>query len=116
MTATVTAPPVRDRDTAKYGTPLTERELQVLQLLAGHTNGDIAVMLHLSEDTIKSHCRRLFGKLGAKDRAHAVHLGYTTGLFMVAPDDPRRVGDRHIVGCPALTPPPRCQCKIGGGR
>ncbi len=112
MTATL-VPPVRDRG---YGTALSDRELQVLLLLPGRTNGEIGLKLHLSEDTVKTHCRRLFGKLGARDRAHAVSLGYQTGLFVVAPEDTRRVGDTHIIGCPALTPPPRCECRFGGGR
>jgi DNA-binding NarL/FixJ family response regulator len=61
---------------------LSEREMQVLNLIAhGFSNGAIASALHLSEDTIKTHCRRLFPKLGARDRAHAVALGYERGLL-----------------------------------
>jgi DNA-binding CsgD family transcriptional regulator len=115
VTATL-VPPARQRDPARYGTPLTDRELQVLQLLPGRTNCDIGALLRLSEDTVKTHCRRLFNKLGAHDRAHAVSLGYQAGLLVVALEDTRRVGDTHIIGCPALTPPPRCECKFGGGR
>ena len=36
--------------------------------------------LFLSEDTVKTHARRLFKKLGASDRAHAVALGFRWGL------------------------------------
>lgn len=55
---------------------LSERELQVLQGMAeGQSNREIGRELYLSEDTIKTHARRLYGKLGARDRAHAVALG-----------------------------------------
>ncbi len=57
-------------------TQLTERELQVLRGMSqGRSNADIGRDLFLSEDTVKTHARRLFNKLGARDRAHAVALG-----------------------------------------
>ena len=60
--------------------PLTEREMQVLRGMSqGRSNSDIGRDLFLSEDTIKTHARRLFGKLGARDRAHAVALGLRNG-------------------------------------
>lgn len=66
--------------------PLTDRELSVLQgMSAGHSNGQIGRTLYLSEDTIKTHARRLFRKLGARDRAHAVHLGHLAGILTGAP-------------------------------
>ena len=59
---------------------LTEREMQVLRGMSqGRSNNDIGRDLFLSEDTIKTHARRLFGKLGARDRAHAVALGLRNG-------------------------------------
>ena len=59
----------------------TERELQVLQGMSqGRSNGEIGKDLFLSEDTVKTHARRLFKKLGANDRAHAVALGFRGGL------------------------------------
>lgn len=55
---------------------LTERELQVLKGMSrGQSNAEIGRELFLSEDTIKTHARRLFHKLGARDRAHAVAVG-----------------------------------------
>jgi len=61
---------------------LTERELQVLRgMSAGRSNGEIGRELFLSEDTIKTHARRLFVKLGARDRAHAVLLGLRHNLL-----------------------------------
>jgi DNA-binding NarL/FixJ family response regulator len=60
---------------------LTERELEVLRGMSqGQSNGEIGRSLFLSEDTIKTHARRMFNKLGARDRAHAVALGMRHSL------------------------------------
>jgi DNA-binding NarL/FixJ family response regulator len=60
---------------------LTERELQVLRGMAdGKSNAEIGRELFVSEDTVKTHARRLFRKLGARDRAHAVASGFRLGL------------------------------------
>lgn len=66
------------------GTPpaLTEREQQVLDGMSrGLSNADIGRELFLSEDTVKTHARRLFRKIGAADRAQAVALGFRWGLL-----------------------------------
>jgi DNA-binding NarL/FixJ family response regulator len=53
--------------------PLTERELEILRLLArGTTNREIATALVLAEGTVKNHLTNILGKLGARDRAQAV--------------------------------------------
>lgn len=60
---------------------LTERELQVLHgMAAGQSNSQIGRELYLSEDTIKTHARRLFRKMGVNDRAQAVASGFRWGL------------------------------------
>jgi DNA-binding NarL/FixJ family response regulator len=60
---------------------LTERELQVLTgMAAGKSNAQIGRDLYLSEDTIKTHARRLFRKLGVGDRAQAVAFGFRSGI------------------------------------
>jgi DNA-binding NarL/FixJ family response regulator len=60
---------------------LTERELQVLSGMSrGRSNAEIGRELYLSEDTVKTHARRLFRKLEASDRAHAVAVGFRHGL------------------------------------
>jgi DNA-binding NarL/FixJ family response regulator len=60
---------------------LSERELQVLGGMArGRSNAEIGRELYLSEDTVKTHARRLFRKLGVNDRAQAVALGFRRGL------------------------------------
>ena len=54
---------------------------QVLRGMSqGKSNGQIGRELYLSEDTVKTHARRLFRKLGVKDRAEAVAHGFRQGL------------------------------------
>jgi DNA-binding NarL/FixJ family response regulator len=60
---------------------LTERELQVLTGMShGQSNAEIGKDLFLSEDTVKTHARRLFRKLSAADRAQAVAVGFRHGM------------------------------------
>jgi DNA-binding NarL/FixJ family response regulator len=49
-------------------------------MASGKSNGEIGRQLYLSEDTVKTHARRLFRKLGAADRAQAVAVGFRSGL------------------------------------
>ncbi|MFK0247791.1 response regulator transcription factor [Amycolatopsis azurea] len=61
---------------------LTERELQVLHGMSeGKSNGEIGRELSLSGNTIKTHVRGLFGKLGVRDRAQAVAQGFRCGFM-----------------------------------
>jgi len=61
---------------------LSERETQVLAGMSrGMSNGEIGRELYLSEDTIKTHARRLFRKLRAADRAQAVAVGLRAGVI-----------------------------------
>ncbi len=62
--------------------PLTERELEVLGLIAqGSTNQEIARDLYLSLYTVKSHARNIFSKLGVKNRTEAVAKARLFGLL-----------------------------------
>lgn len=62
--------------------PLSSRELEVLtELSNGQSYEDIAETLEVSLDTVKSHMKRIFVKLGARNGAHAVGKAYRMGLL-----------------------------------
>jgi LuxR family maltose regulon positive regulatory protein len=62
--------------------PLTERETQVLQLMAqGMSNREISTRLHISIATVKKHSGLLFDKLGVKNRTEAVIRAQHDGLI-----------------------------------
>ncbi|WP_241004257.1 response regulator transcription factor [Conexibacter sp. SYSU D00693] len=64
------------------GPPLSDREQQVLDLLAGGaTNGEIASTLHLSPHTVKEYASALYRKLGVRNRAQAVQRAQRLGLL-----------------------------------
>lgn len=64
---------------------LSERETEVLRLVArGASNREIAVSLHVSEATVKSHIGSIFAKLGVRDRAAAIVFAYDHGVVSVA--------------------------------
>jgi DNA-binding NarL/FixJ family response regulator len=61
---------------------LTQRESEVLALLvAGHSNRAVAGKLVISEDTVKTHIRGLYRKLGVADRAGAISVALREGVF-----------------------------------
>ncbi|MGE5617304.1 MAG: response regulator transcription factor [Candidatus Woesearchaeota archaeon] len=63
---------------------LSARQQEILQLIAdGATNGEIAVRLYLSRDTVKQHTSALYRKLGARNRTHAVQTARRQGLIAV---------------------------------
>jgi len=62
--------------------PLSERELEVLQLIAeGLSNPEIASRLHLSLHTVKTHARNIYGKLGVRSRTQAVARARALGVL-----------------------------------
>ena len=78
-------PPVSDRPESDWIEPLSERELEVLQLIAaGLTNPEIAARLFLALNTVKAHTRNIYGKLGAHNRTQAVARAKALGMLSVA--------------------------------
>jgi DNA-binding NarL/FixJ family response regulator len=86
---TVLSPAVASRLVSRVRTPaaagsevLSGREREVLELVAkGTPNREIAAELFISEATVKTHLTHVFAKLGAKDRAAAVAIGYDRGIL-----------------------------------
>jgi two-component system, NarL family, response regulator LiaR len=64
------------------GSPLSPRETEILQLIAGGTsNADIAQQLGIGLGTVKGHIRDLMEKLSASDRTHAAVIALRRGLI-----------------------------------
>jgi DNA-binding NarL/FixJ family response regulator len=62
--------------------PLTSRELEVLQLVAGgSTNGEIAQKLWVTEQTVKFHLSNVYRKLDVGNRTEASHYAHVNGLI-----------------------------------
>ncbi|MFJ1759805.1 response regulator [Amycolatopsis sp. NPDC088138] len=62
--------------------PLSERELEVLRLVAdGRSNREIAASVFLAEGTVKNHVTNVLGKLGARDRTQAALRARDLGLL-----------------------------------
>lgn len=71
-----------DADPFSLPEPLTERETQILHLLAdGLTNREIAARLHLSYETIKWYNKQIYGKLGVSNRTQAASLALDRGYL-----------------------------------
>ena len=69
--------------------PLSQRELEVLELVAGgNTNREAAARLFISEATVKTHLLNIYAKLGVSDRAAAVAEAFNRGLL--TPGSPDR--------------------------
>jgi LuxR family maltose regulon positive regulatory protein len=76
------APPGSQPQGSDLMEPLSERELEVLQLVAeGLTNQEIATRLFLSLNTVKGHTRNIYGKLGVHSRTQAVARARVLGIL-----------------------------------
>ncbi len=61
--------------------PLSDREREILYLIAlGHTSPEIADMLHITHNTVRTHARNAMDKTGARSRAHLVAKALGEGL------------------------------------
>jgi LuxR family maltose regulon positive regulatory protein len=79
-----TAPPLEDEGGVRLAgaVPLTEREREVLELLfQGMTNKELARHLFVTVDTVKTHLKHIYAKLGVANRSQAIRrareLGFT---------------------------------------
>lgn len=62
--------------------PLSQRELEVLELIAqGSTNREAGKRLFISETTVKTHLLHVYAKLGVNDRAAAVAVAFSRGYL-----------------------------------
>lgn len=69
-------------DRAMAGPSLSEREIEVLRLVAaGMTNKEIASQLFIAEGTVKTHLNSIHEKLGVRDRTEAVMLAVRRGIL-----------------------------------
>jgi DNA-binding CsgD family transcriptional regulator len=76
---------VRQVDTYLSGKPLTDREKQIIALVAaGYTNPEIGALIDLSPLSVKTHLKRIFQKTGAKSRAHMTAI--TSPPFRTGPE------------------------------
>ena len=73
--------PDSHNSTEKVSSPLTDRELEVLQLIVnGNSNADIAEKLYITVGTVKTHVRNILTKLSAEDRTQAAVHALRSGL------------------------------------
>ena len=67
--------------------PLSKRELEVLELLAGGANNnEAAEALNISPETVRNHTRNARRKLGARSRSHAIALAIALGQLELTLD------------------------------
>jgi len=81
LLAAMAAPARPETPVAPAPDGLTEREVEILGLIArGMTNPEIAAKLFLSNHTIKTHINRIFAKTGSRDRAAAIGYAHRKGI------------------------------------
>ena len=82
---TVMPEPIAERSSQEneWIEPLTDRELEILQLVAeGLSNQEVSKQLYLSANTVKTHLRNLYGKLGVNSRTQAVAKARGLGIVL----------------------------------
>ena len=80
-------------------TPLTSRELNVLELVAtGLTNREIAERLSVSRRTIDAHLRSIYGKIGVASRSAATRYALEHGVYRRHPPLFYRFASYHVTG------------------
>lgn len=88
LAATLAAPGARPRRQNGPRQPLSQREHQVLQLIAdGLENQAIANVLYVSVETVRTHVKSILRKLSSRDRTHAVAVAFRSGVLTVDADE-----------------------------
>ena len=84
LAANLTAPVTRHRAPNGLRQPLSQREHEVLRLIAdGLENQAIANVLFVSVETIRTHVKSILRKLSSRDRTHAVAIAFRSGVLTV---------------------------------
>jgi DNA-binding NarL/FixJ family response regulator len=87
LAADLGASVVRPRRPVNLRQPLSQREHEVLRLIAdGLENQTIANLLFVSVETIRTHVKNILRKLASRDRTHAVAVAYRSGVLTVEDD------------------------------
>ena len=74
--------PLTDKENDNKSIILTSREIEYLSLVAlGYKNLQIAQILSVSKSTVKKTLEKIFVKLKAKDRAHAVAIAFVHNII-----------------------------------
>ena len=80
--ATTVANRVMERVRVPAECPLSDREVEVLTLVArGASNKEIGKQLWISDATVKTHLTHIFGKLGVSDRTSAATVAFQRGIL-----------------------------------
>ena len=83
--------PRADAPLPRFLTALTQRETEVLRLIArGLSNTEISDTLVIAEQTSRTHVGRILAKLDLRDRAQAVVVAYESGLVTAGEPGPAR--------------------------
>jgi DNA-binding CsgD family transcriptional regulator len=76
----------KQRDVAHSITSLSERELEILTLVAeGRTDNEIAIRLYMSAKSVSWYVKEIRARFGARSRAHAVALAMRQGILSGKP-------------------------------
>lgn len=82
LQAALPAAPGKQEAVASMRARFTRRELEILELIAaGKSNKEVAQVLEIAPETVKTYLKRLFAKLEVERRAHAVARAQALGLI-----------------------------------
>jgi DNA-binding NarL/FixJ family response regulator len=118
--SSITVTDKRQKEVVAEQCALTDRELEILQLVAaGATNGEIARRLWITEQTVKFHVSNIYRKLDVANRTEACHYAHVHGLVAPAGVVPGPAGVGAAPAGAASAPPNGGRAKpppAAGGR